>query len=117
VDTDIPAAIFDVVMNDSNNQATIVEGGLLSGFNSLQVTDQNATFETFRFARKATVRIMGEVGIDTISADYAIAAEGLTSLEIYGHVADDVLGQPVDDGAGDALSVLRNAAAVSHSLL
>src|SRR5262249_40518682 len=60
VDTDVPAAAFDVIMNSLNNDASIVNGGLLNGVNSLQVTDNDATFETFRFANKVHVRIMGQ---------------------------------------------------------
>jgi hypothetical protein len=116
VDTDLPATTFDVLMNASNNQATVVDGGLLNGFNSLQATDLNATFETFRFARKVTTRIMGQSGIDTISVDYTIPAASLAFLRIYGHIAAGVMGQPADDGAADVLSVLRNAVGVTHTL-
>ena len=88
--------------------------GTINGANALEVHDNGATFESARFANKLTARIMGDVGADTLTADYTTASAGLVGLELYGHVAPDVLGQPADDNAADILSVLRNAAAVAH---
>ena len=86
-DDDTPAAIFDVIMNGAANNASIVNGGLLSGADSLQITDNNATFETTRFANKTTARIMGPSGGDTFTVNYTTAAAGLTTLELDGYVA------------------------------
>ena len=116
VDSDTPAVIFDTIMNTMPNDATIQNGGLLNGANSLQVTDNNSTFETFRFANKGTVRIMGSSGADTITVDFTTAAAGLTNLEIYGHLAFDVPGPPADDNAADNLKVFRNAPGVTYIL-
>ena len=116
VDSDTPAVIFDTIMNSVPNDATIQNGGLLNGANSLQVTDNNSTFETFRFANKGTVRIMGSSGADTITVDCTTAAAGLTNLEIYGHLAFDVPGPPADDNAADNLKVFRNAPGVTYIL-
>ena len=116
VDSDVPAVVFDVILNAADNNATIQDGGMINGANALEVHDNSATFESARFANKLTARIMGEVGVDTLAADYTTASAGLLGLELYGHVAPDVLGQPADDNVGDLLSVLRNAAAVAHLL-
>ncbi len=55
VDSDTPAVVFDTIMTTMPNDATIQNGGLLNGVNSLRVLDNNGTFETFRFANKTTV--------------------------------------------------------------
>src|SRR5262249_931230 len=101
VDTDVPAAIFDVLMNAADTNASVFNGGLLNGANSLLVLDNNATFESFRFANKTTARIMGGPGADIFTVAYSIAAAGLAALEIDGHFAADVMGQPADDNAPD----------------
>ena len=62
------------------NDATIQNGGLLNGVNSLRVLDNNSTFETFRFANKTTVRIMGQANADTITVDFTAAAAGLMDI-------------------------------------
>ena len=116
VDTDVPVAVFDVLMNAADNNSSIVNGGLLNGANSLQVLDNNGTFESFRFANKTTARIMGGLGADVFSVSYSIAAAGLTSLEIDGHFASDVMGQPPDDNLADTFSVLSDAASVPITL-
>ena len=53
---------------------------------------------------------------DTITVDFTTAAAGLTNLEIYGHVAPDVLGQPADDNTADNLKVFRNAPGATYIL-
>ncbi len=117
VDSDVPATIFDVIMNAANNDATISDGGLLNGANSLLVTDNNSTFESFRFANKTTVRIMGGSGADRIEAGtFTTASAGLAELDLYGHVAPDVLGQPADDNATDTLNILRDPAGLTVQL-
>ncbi|MGH9174610.1 MAG: hypothetical protein ACRD1H_09635, partial [Vicinamibacterales bacterium] len=115
-DSDTAAAVFDLIMNAAGNRATIENGGMLNGANALQVTDDNATFETTRFANKTTVRVMGNSRADEFRIDYSIAAAGLTTLEIYGHVAPGVVGQPADDDARDTF-VLRQTVAATLSLL
>jgi hypothetical protein len=107
-DSSATATVFDGILNGLNNDATVADGGVLDGVNSLQVTDNNNTFVTFRFANKTTARIMGQSGGDAITVDYTTDAAGLTALQIFGHVATDVIGQPVDDNATDTLAVLRN---------
>ncbi|MCC7083779.1 MAG: hypothetical protein IT427_02090 [Pirellulales bacterium] len=116
VDSDVPAAVFDVILSASADNATIGSGGFLNGLNSLQVTDHNGTFETFRVAQKTIVRIMGQSDADTITADYTSADSSLTTLEIYGHVAPDVVGQAADDNAVDQLSALATAVGVGITL-
>ncbi len=116
VDSDTPAVVFDTIMTGAPNDATIQNGGLLNGVNSLRVLDNNGTFETFRFANKTTVRIMGQANADTITVDFTAAAAGLMALEIYGHVAPDVLGQPADDNTADNLKVFRNVANIVYTL-
>ncbi|MDX1944428.1 MAG: hypothetical protein SFU86_03405, partial [Pirellulaceae bacterium] len=105
VDTDTPAAIFDVIMNVVANQATLQNGGLLNGAQSIQVVDNNASFETFRFANKTTTRIMGNSGADAFRLNATTNAAGLTTLELYGHIAPGVLGQPADDNSADVFEI------------
>jgi hypothetical protein len=112
--TDVPAVVFDVILNSADNNATVQNSTPINGANALELHDNGATFESARFANKATARIMGDVGADTLTADYTTASAGLVGLELYGHVAPDVVGQPADDNAADILSVLRNAAGVAH---
>jgi hypothetical protein len=116
VDSDVPVAVFDVLMNAADNNASILNGGLLNGVNSFQVLDNNGTFESFRFANKTAARIMGGLGADVFTVNYSIAAAGLTSLEIDGHFAADVMGQPPDDNLADTFSVLTDAASVPITL-
>ncbi len=117
-DTDVTNVLnFDVIMNGMANDATIADGFASVGFTSpnMQVIDNNATFESFRFANKTTVRIMGQSGADVFDLNYTTAAAGLTTLEVYGHVAPGVVGQPADDDASDRFS-LRATDAVTNSL-
>ena len=100
-DSDIPATNFDIIMNGSDNIATIENGGDLNGSTSLQLTDENATFETTRFANKVNVDIMGQSGEDAFVLDYTTNADGLLTLDIYGHVAPGTGFQPADDNAED----------------
>ena len=116
IDSDTPAAIFDVIMNAAANHATVENGGLLNGFQSLQVTDNNATFETFRFANKTAVRLMGQSGADAFRLNATTSAAGLASLEIFGHVAGDVIGQPADDNAADVVEVNATLAGVTTTI-
>jgi hypothetical protein len=116
VDSDVPAIAFDVVLSSNADSAAIVDGGSLSGFAAMQVTDNGGTFETFRFTRKTNVRIMGQSGGDTIRADYTGVANSLATLEIFGHIAPGVAGQPADDNAPDDLAAFATAAGVSITL-
>jgi hypothetical protein len=117
VDSDVPVAVFDVILSTAADDASIVNGGLLNGFNSLQITDNGGTFETVRFARKDNVRIMGQSAADTIVADYTATASSLLNLSIYGHVGPGVGGLPADDNAADELGVFADAAGVFVTLL
>ncbi|MEO1996293.1 MAG: hypothetical protein ABGZ17_13575, partial [Planctomycetaceae bacterium] len=116
VDTDTPAAIFDVIMTAVVNEATIQDGGTLGGANALQLTDGNSTFETTRFANKTMVRIMGQEGSDELDVDFTTASAGLTTLEVYGHVATDVVGQPADDDVTDFLGLFSTDAITTNVL-
>ena len=114
VDSDVPALFFDVILNTADNNGTVQDGGQINGANALELHDNGATFESVRFANKLTARIMGNSGADTLTDDYTVASAALFGLELYGHVAADVVGQPADDNASDTLSVLRNAILVAH---
>ena len=116
-DTDTPAAIFDVILSTAADNATLQNGGLLNGFDSMQVVDNSSTFETFRFANKTTARIMGNSGADTFSIDYTTQPAGLQTLNVYGHIAPGVVGQPADDNLGDLMFVDATAAGVTANNL
>ncbi len=87
VDTDTPATNFDVILNSAANTATIQNGGTLNGANAISVVALLASFESFNFANKTNVRIMGQLGGDTFNVNYTIAAAGLATLGLFGHVA------------------------------
>jgi hypothetical protein len=116
VDSDTPATVFDVILAAAGDNVSIVNGGALNGFTSLQVNDLSGTFETFRFARKGTVRLMGQTGGDRFLADYTTAATGLTSLQIFGHAVPGVVGIAADDAAIDEFRVERNAAGAAVTI-
>ena len=118
VDDDTPAAVFDVVYDagDADN-ITIQNGGLLNAFQSIRVLDNGGTFETFRFANKTTVRLSLNDLADAAVVDYSIPAAGLTTLEVYGHVAPGIGGQPADDNARDYFQLRSTAAGPQTSLL
>ena len=112
VDTDTPATNFDVILNSAANTATIQNGGTLNGANAISVVALLSSFESFNFANKTNVRIMGQLGGDTFNVNYTIAAAGLATLGLFGHVATDVLGQPADDNSVDTFDVTADAAGV-----
>lgn len=124
VDTDTPAGIFDVILPSgagTNDDLTIDNvGSPLNGFASVRVQDNAGTFETFRFTRKDTTRIMANLnnagGTDTFRLNYttapATASGAAFTLEAYGHIAPDVIGQPADDNASDNFSLRATAAGV-----
>lgn len=118
VDDDTPAAIFDAILSAAADLATITDGGLLSGFASLQVTSNSATFEDFRFTRKDLARIMGNSGADGFRINYSTAPAGsdgvtpMPELQVYGHLAPDVL-LPVDDNAIDTFELDATAAIIT----
>ena len=103
-DTDSVAATFDVLLGAAGNQGTLSNGGDLNGADSLLFTDNNSTFETFRFANKSQVRIMGQGGDDAFRLNATTNATGLTDLEYYGHQAAGVVG-PGDDNSSDTFTV------------
>ncbi|MGI8980394.1 MAG: dockerin type I domain-containing protein [Pirellulaceae bacterium] len=112
VDSDTPAAVFDVVYDAGDADSIRVEnGGLLNGSQSIRVVDLSGTFETFRFANKTLVRLHLNDLADTAHLNYTIPAVGLTTLEIYGH---GVAGVGADDNAADhfRLDATANNAAV-----
>ena len=121
-DTDSPAAAYDVVMNASADWATISNGGSLNGFDSLLVTDNSGTFESHRFARKDTVRIMGNNGADAFRVDFTANADGsdgvtpMASMELYGNGVAGFPGVAADDAAGDEVQ-LNNANVPTLSIL
>ncbi|WP_146522014.1 dockerin type I domain-containing protein [Stieleria varia] len=102
VDTDVPVGTFDVVFAAGNaDDITIENGGLLVGADSIRVIDNNATFETFRFANKTTTRLHLNDGADIATLNYTTPAAGLTTLEVYGHGAAGVVGVIAEDNAAD----------------
>jgi hypothetical protein len=117
IDSDTAATNFDVIMNGLDNNATIQNGGLLNGANSLAVVDNTGTFAAFRFANKSVVRIMGAAGADSLTANCTTAATNLNELDLFGHVALDVAGQPADDNAADTLNVLRDPLSITQFLV
>ncbi len=109
VDSDTPAAIFDVILSANADNGTIQDGGLLNGADSLRYVDNSGTFETFRFANKTNVRIMGNSGDDIFNLDFTTASAGLTALDIYGHAASGVGGLAADDNSADGFALLATA--------
>ncbi len=128
VDSDTPAAVFDVILPSgagTNDDLTIDNvGSPLNGFASVRVLDNAGTFETFRFARKDTTRIMANLnsggGVDTFRLNYttapATAGAASFTLETYGHIAPGVLGQPADDNGRDHWALIGTAATTINSL-
>ncbi len=112
VDTDTPAAIFDVIYTGAADLATIENGGALPGGTSLRVVDNSATFETFRFANKTAARLMGSNGSDAFRLNATINAAGLTTLQLFGNVAGDV-GVPADDDSSDNFEINNTTAATT----
>ncbi len=114
-DSDVPATNLDFILSGVNNAATIENGGLLNGANALQLTDNNATFETTRFANKTNVDIMGNSGSDAFRSNYTIASAGLGTLDFYGHTAPGTMGQPGDDNVRDDFQYHATTAGVTTS--
>lgn len=127
VDTDTPAAVFDVILpsGGTNDDLTIDNvGSPLNGFAAVRVLDNAGTFETFRFARKDTTRIMANLnsggGVDTFRLNYttspATASGGAFTLETYGHIAPGVLGQPADDSGIDQFALIATPVGTTNNL-
>lgn len=118
VDSDTPAVIFDVIYTGASDTATIQDGGLLNGADSLQVFDNSGTFETFRFANKTNVRLMGNNGDDDFTVDFSTNAAGLTNLELFGNLStgsEDAFGAVAgaDDGSGDVFHLAATGAGLT----
>ncbi|QDU29976.1 hypothetical protein ETAA8_50940 [Anatilimnocola aggregata] len=117
-DSDTIATNFDVVyFAAAADNISIVNGGLLNGFNSLQVSDNSSTFETFRFANKANVALHLNGGADTAFLDYTIAAAGLNTLQVFGNGDGAVAGVQLDDNVTDFFQVNATAAIANTVLL
>ncbi len=112
LDTSTPVAVFDVILTAAVDDVALRDGGLLDGFNSIKVLDLGATFETVRFANKATARINGVLGADIFRVEYTTAAAGLTTLEAYGHLAPGIPG-PADDDAGELVTLHSTGANIT----
>ena len=99
-------ANFDVIYNDGiiNDSATITSS-VFGGFNAFHVNDDSGTFESFDFANKTTVRLMGNRGQDDFRINAGVNANLLTTLEIDGHLAAGVLGHPADDNSTDVIQL------------
>lgn len=118
VDSDMPATTFDLILSGANDVVSIEDGVLGAPFTTpnLQVIDVGGTFETTTFANKTNVRVMGVSGSDSLTLNYTVAAAGMATLELYGHVASGVGGQPADDNVGDTLRFSQSAAGIAHQL-
>lgn len=109
--TSTPAAIFDAILTSAVDELA-VRNGLLPGH--MRVVDLGATFETFQFANKTTARISGGEEADIFRVEYTVAAAGLATLELYGHLAPDIAG-PADDDASESV-VLHSTDAITTSV-
>lgn len=118
VASDLPATNFDVILSAANDNLSIENGLLTAPFTvpNLRIVDLAGTFETTTFANKSTVRIMGSSGGDNMRLNYSTAATGLTALELIGHIASGVAGQPADDNLGDSMQLQQNVSTVSTKL-
>jgi len=84
--TDTVAAATLVIKGTTGNDAiSVTDGGLVNGQQTTQVSA--ATFESIRFANKATVTIDGNGGVDSITFNNPNVAAGLTELDVV-HIAD-----------------------------
>ena len=117
-DSDVAVTNFDLILNASNDQVAIRNGILGAPFTTpnMRIVDLGGTFETTSFANKTNVRVMGASGNDTLTLDYTIPAAGLASLELFGHVAAGVGGQPADDDGDDTLAFDNTPASIPHGL-
>ncbi|MFM2096035.1 MAG: hypothetical protein RIS70_3159, partial [Planctomycetota bacterium] len=116
--SDLPATNFDVILSTANDNLSIENGLLTAPFTvpNLRIVDLAGTFETTTFANKSTVRVMGSSGGDNMRLNYSTAATGLTALELIGHLAAGVSGQPADDNLGDSMELQQNVSTVSTTL-
>jgi trimeric autotransporter adhesin len=79
--TDTVAAATLVINGTAGNDDIFVtDGGLVNGQQTTQVSA--ATFESIRFANKATVVIDGNGGMDTLSFNNPTVAAGLTEMDV-----------------------------------
>ncbi|TVS20446.1 MAG: hypothetical protein EA424_03935, partial [Planctomycetaceae bacterium] len=118
---DTPATAFDAILTGGDDDAT-VQDAVVSGLAGLEVVSNTATFEDFAITRKDSIRLMGQSGGDVFRIDYGTAPVGSDSatpidlIEVYGHVAPGVLGQPADDNASDRMVLFATAAGVTTRL-
>ncbi len=114
----VVADSYDLILPIGADTVNVVNGPIASGFQTLQVNGGAApTFESVNFANKTNVRVMGNSGADTFTINYTLAAAGLATFELDGHIATGVLGQPVDDNATDRFDIRATAALVGGGLL
>ena len=125
-DTNTAIPVFDVILSTAADNLTIGNGFASPGMTTpnILVTDNANTFESFRFANKPVVRIMGNSGADLFRVNYTTAAAGLTNLEVFGNVArgEDAFGNvpvnattPADDNAADLYYLTATATPVPNN--
>ncbi|MEQ1604191.1 MAG: DUF4394 domain-containing protein, partial [Pyrinomonadaceae bacterium] len=103
INTDTPAAIFDVALSASADNASMTaDGVLLNGAQSMLINDNAGTFESTRFTNKGTTTVSGFLANDTISyTQNGNIAAGLTNLEFYGFLP---IGLGIDDAPASAVN-------------
>jgi hypothetical protein len=79
--TDTVAAATLVIKGTAgNDDISVTDGGLVNGQQTTQVSA--ATFESIRFANKATVVIDGNGGVDSVNFNNPTVAAGLTEMDV-----------------------------------
>jgi hypothetical protein len=111
-----PAALYDIVLSNGADTATLQNGPIFAGFQTDQVFPNSGTFETTNFANKTTARVDGNNGADNLRLDYSIPAAGLATVELYGNGVAGVMGVSPDDNATDVLRVWQTPAGVTNNL-
>ena len=94
----VAAATFIYNGTNANETITIVNGPVVSGFQTTSIT--NSASETVNFARKTSVTINAGAGIDNVTINNPLPATGLVNLTVDGGGNVDGL-----NAVGDALTV------------
>ena len=91
VDTTVVSPVLDIMLSDDAETINVVDGPVVDGFQTTQVNSASASFESFNFANKTTVRIFCQGGADTVTLDNPNPANGLTTLVIDGGSDSDMI--------------------------
>jgi len=99
----VPAAQLDVFATHAVETISIIDGPVVGGFQTAEVTA--STFESYSFANKTRTTVNSLNGGDTFVLNYNVTVPGLQLLDLYGNELTGGILNP-DDAQAETFQVL-----------